>query len=49
MILKPVTFKVGEVFGYDGEISKATALALVDPDAPLAVEEKTKKPKKNAD
>lgn len=53
MIVKPVTFKVGEVFGYDGEINKATALALVD--AVVAVEtieapeEKPKKPKKNAD
>ena len=49
MILKPVTFKVGETFGYDGEISKATALALVDPDAPLVTEEKPKKLKKNVD
>lgn len=52
MILKPVTFKVGEVFGYDGEISKSAALALVDPvlaETQEVTEEKPKKLRKNAD
>ena len=48
MIVKPVTFKVGEVFGYDGEINKATALALVDAVLAETQEVTEEKPKKES-
>lgn len=39
MIVKPVNFKVGEIIGYDGELSKALAMQLCDPEAAQAAEE----------
>lgn len=41
-IVEPVTFKQGEVIGYDGQLSKAHAELLVDADEP---EKKSKKAK----